>query len=116
MRLPIQSSGVSRSTYVSRRAKGITPQVCGSIIAPPAELSSASHLVEVGSPFIGPVIGVPIRCCRYSQRLHRVVCSSDVQLPGEQCECFFPPPSSLIDIPLVLCRPTPLAPVGLLSG
>ena len=111
MRLPIQSSGVSRFTYVSHRARGIAPQERGSIMGTRAQLGSAPQFVELGRaglrlpPWYGTTT---IRCCQFSSYTGRIECV-EREVPRFsllRCECVegFPP----FDFPSIICRELPL--------
>lgn len=97
MRLPIQSSGVSRFTCVSYRARGITPQEGGSIIGTRAQLDSALQFK------LPSWLRFTKTCCGYSTFTGQVECVTREVSPFDICECFQGPPP--FDFPSVVCRP-----------
>jgi hypothetical protein len=53
-----------------------------------------------GSSFLGR-FGETMKCCGYSRRLHRFVCTTHIVSRLEQCEC----QQDFFGHPIIVCRP-----------
>lgn len=66
--------------------------------------TSEISMQQFGLPPVGR-FGVTIRCCGYSTWLHRLVCTTRVVSPLEQCGC----ERDFFGHPVIICRPPVLA-------